>query len=144
MPSNSAKIWLKGLPTVLARTLSRPRWDMPITTSRMPCRVASFRIPSRRGIKASPPSRENRLWPMYRVWRKRSKASASTSFSSTRFLVTASRDGPGLDSSRSWIQAFRSGSAMYMYSTPTVPQYVARRVSRICLSVALSSDWTPM
>ena len=36
LPSNSEKIWASGLPTVLARTLRRPRWAMPITASCTP------------------------------------------------------------------------------------------------------------
>ena len=93
MPSNSAKIWERGLPTVVARTLSRPRCDMPITTSRSPRRAASLRMRSSSGMSASPPSSEKRLWPTYFVWRKRSKLSASTIFSSTLFLLPASSAG---------------------------------------------------
>ena len=33
LPSNSRKIWEYFLPTMLASTLSRPRWAMPIATS---------------------------------------------------------------------------------------------------------------
>ena len=33
LPSNSRKIWLYFLPTMLASTLSRPRWAMPMVTS---------------------------------------------------------------------------------------------------------------
>ena len=63
LPSNSAKICASGLPTVLASTFSRPRCDMPITTSRTPERAESFSIRSSSGISASPPSSEKRLWP---------------------------------------------------------------------------------
>ncbi len=92
-PSNSEKIWASGLPTVLARTFRRPRWGMPMTTSSTPCWAASFRIRSSSGMRASPPSSENRLWPMYFACRKRSKLSASTIFSSTRRLLAVSRAG---------------------------------------------------
>ena len=51
LPSNSAKICEIGLPTVLASTFSRPRCDIPITTSRRPRSAASFRIRSSSGIK---------------------------------------------------------------------------------------------
>ena len=93
MPSNSAKIWDSGLPIVFASTLSRPRCGIPSTTSRSPRSAASLRMRSSSGISASPPSSEKRLWPTYFVCRKRSKLSASTSFSSTRFLLDASSAG---------------------------------------------------
>jgi len=93
LPSNSAKIAEIGLPTVLASTFSRPRCGMPSTTSRSPRTAASFRTRSSRGISASPPSSEKRLWPTYFACRKRSKLSASTSFSSTRRLLAASSAG---------------------------------------------------
>ena len=145
LPSNSEKIWASGLPIVLASTFRRPRWDMPITDSRTPARAASERTLSRRGIAVSPPSSEKRLWPMYFAWRKRSKLSASTSFSRTRRRPAASnwvrlRD----DSIRSCSHSLRSGSAMYMYSTPIVPQYVSRRTSRISRSVARSRPDRPL
>src|SRR5439155_1334240 len=83
-PSNSEKIWPSGLPMVLARTFKRPRWAMPMIASRTPWRAASERTRSRSGIVDSQPSSEKRLWPTYLAWRKRSKLSASTTFSRTR------------------------------------------------------------
>ena len=72
---------------------------------------------------ASHPSREKRLWPMYFVCRKRSKLSASTSFSRMRRRAFVS-SGVRLrqDSMRTCSQALRSRSAMNMYSTPMVEQ----------------------
>ena len=48
-PSNSLKIFSYGLPTMLASTLSRPRWAMPMTTSSSPCvgRVAEHLVEQR-------------------------------------------------------------------------------------------------
>ena len=40
--SNSRKMASKGFSTTWARTLSRPRWAMPSTTSRTPKRAASW------------------------------------------------------------------------------------------------------
>jgi hypothetical protein len=40
LPSNSLKICEYGLPTMLASTLSLPRWGMPITTSSSACSAA--------------------------------------------------------------------------------------------------------
>jgi hypothetical protein len=64
LPSNSLKIWASGLPMVLARTFSRPRWAMPMTASWTPWAAASFNTRSSRGMSASHPSSEKRLWPM--------------------------------------------------------------------------------
>ncbi len=144
-PSNSEKIWASGLPTVFASTFKRPRWAMPITTSRTPERAASERTRSRSGMVDSQPSSEKRLCPMYLVCRKRSKLSASTSFSTMRRRAAVSR---GMqfrqDSMRTCSQALRSRSAMNMYSTPMVAQYVSRRISRISRRVRRSVPASPL
>ena len=51
---------------------------MPMTAPSMSASAASSRTASIR-IRLSPPSRLKRLWPVYLVCRKRSKASASLS-----------------------------------------------------------------
>ena len=48
---------------MLASTLSRPRWDMPITDSCRPSLTASSRMASRMTMADSAPSRPNRFWP---------------------------------------------------------------------------------
>ena len=62
-PSNSRKIVSYARPTVWARTLSRPRWAMPMTTSRAPWEADSWIISSSIGIVMSRPSIENCFWP---------------------------------------------------------------------------------
>ena len=48
---------------MLARTLRRPRWAIPMTTSAVPASAASSRIVSNSTIVDSAPSRPNRFWP---------------------------------------------------------------------------------
>ena len=86
------------------------------------------------GMRLSAPSSEKRLCPTYFVCRKCSNASAAFSRSSSRSFSSCetTRSTP---STRSWIQRFSSASWMCMYSMPTVPQYAARRTSRISRSV---------
>ena len=81
-----------GLPTVFARTVSRPRCDMPMTASPRPASAARSSRRSRSGIAASPPSSEKRFWPTYFVWRNFSKLSASTSFFRMRRRSSAVED----------------------------------------------------
>ena len=84
LPSNSRKIWLYFLPTMLASMLSRPRWAMPMQTSSSPASAAASQISSTSGIVVSPPSRLKRFWPTNLVWRKVSNASAWLSLSRMR------------------------------------------------------------
>ncbi len=117
-PSNSEKIFSYGLPTMLASTLSRPRWAMPITTSSRSPSAAVCSTSSSSGISDSPPSSEKRFWPTYFVCRKVSKASAA--LSRLRMCFCSSADGFSyFRSIRSWIQRRSSGSWMCMYSMPT-------------------------
>ena len=90
-PSNSEKIFSYGLPTMLASTLSRPRWAMPMTTSSRSASAEAWRISSSSGISDSPPSSENRFWPTYLVCRKVSNASAA--LSRLRMCFCSSADG---------------------------------------------------
>src|SRR2546423_5975972 len=78
-PSNSEKIFSYGLPTMLASTLSRPRWAMPMTTSSRLSAAAWDNTSSSSGIRLSEPSSENRRCPTYLVCRKVSNASAALS-----------------------------------------------------------------
>ena len=121
LPSNSRKIWLYFLPTMLASTLRRPRWAMPIVTSSRPTSAAASQISSTSGIVVSPPSRLKRFWPTNLVCRKVSNASAWLSLS--RMRSCSSRGGLVCGcSTRSWIQRRWSGSMMCMYSMPVVRQ----------------------
>ena len=121
LPSNSRKIWLYFLPTMLASMLSRPRWAMPIATSSSSASAAASQISSTSGMVVSAPSSEKRFWPTNLVCRKVSKASAWLSFS--RIRSCSSRGGFWCGrSTRSWIQRRCSGSMMCMYSMPTVRQ----------------------
>ncbi len=65
---------------MLVRTLRRPRWAMPITTSRTPQALAPSINVSNAGTTLSEPSSEKRLVPGYLMSRKRSKPSASLSW----------------------------------------------------------------
>ena len=106
---------------MLARTLSRPRWAMPMTTSSRWARAAEVIAASSSGISDSPPSSEKRFCPTNLVCRKVSNASAV--LSRPRMCFCSSRSGlPGGTSTRSWIQARSLGSWMCMYSMPTVRQ----------------------
>ena len=121
LPSNSRKIWEYFLPTMLASTLSRPRWAMPIVTSSSSASAAASQISSITGMVVSPPSRLNRFWPTNLVCRNVSNASAWLSFS--RIRSCSSRGGFTCGcSTRSWIQRRCSGSMMCMYSMPVVRQ----------------------
>ena len=57
-PSKPEKMRSAALPTTLARMLSRPRWDIPITTSSIWRLAARSTRRSRRGIVVSQPSTE--------------------------------------------------------------------------------------
>ena len=106
---------------MLASTLSRPRWAIPMTTSAVPCSVASASAASSSAMTVSPPSSENRFCPMYLVCRKVSNASAL--FSRPRMYFCSSIGGFScLTSTRCWIHRRCTGSMMCMYSTPTVRQ----------------------
>ena len=70
-------------------------------------------------MTVSPPSRENRFWPTYLVCRNVSNASAAFSLARTYFCSTTAGFWCGT-SMRSCSQARCSGSAMCMYSVPTV------------------------
>ena len=121
--SNSAKICATGFPTTLVRSVRRPRWDIPMTASSIPNPAARSRSRVISGMAASPPSREKRLWPTYLAWRNFSKLSASTSLASA--LVLSSTESVARfrqDSIRSMSHFFCSGSWMFMYSAPTLPQ----------------------
>ncbi len=121
LPSNSRKIWLYFLPTMLASMLSRPRCAMPMQTSSRDASAAASQISSTSGIVVSPPSSENRFWPTNFVCRKVSKASAWLSLS--RIRSCSSRGGLVWGcSTRCWIQRRCSGSMMCMYSMPVVRQ----------------------
>ncbi len=61
LPSNSRKICAYDLPTMLARTLSRPRWAMPMTTSSRRDSAAESMTASSSGMTDSPPSSEKRF-----------------------------------------------------------------------------------
>ena len=121
LPSNSRKIWEYFLPTMLASTLSRPRWAMPMVTSSSPISAAASQISSMTGIVVSPPSRLNLFWPTNLVCRKVSKASAWLSLSMIRSCSWRGGLVCGR-STRSWIQRRWSGSMMCMYSMPVVRQ----------------------
>ena len=121
LPSNSRKIWEYFLPTMLASTLRRPRWAIPMVTSSRVASAAASQISSISGIVVSPPSSENRFWPTNLVCRNVSNASAWLSFS--RIRSCSSRGGFWCGcSTRSWIHLRWSGSMMCMYSMPTVRQ----------------------
>ena len=60
---NSPKIACSGLPTMLASTLSRPRWAMPMTTFRTPCPTARSTRNSSSATKPSAPSTLKRFAP---------------------------------------------------------------------------------
>ena len=121
LPSNSRKIWLYFLPTMLASMLSRPRWAMPMVTSSRPVSAAASQISSTSGMVVSPPSRLKRFCPTNLVCRKVSKASAWLSLS--RIRSCSSRGGFTCGcSTRSWIHLRCSGSMMCMYSMPVVRQ----------------------
>ena len=75
---------------MLARTLRRPRWAMPMATSWIPARAAEERSSSSRGIRDSPPSREKRFWPVNLVWRNSSNASARIRVSRMRACSASS------------------------------------------------------
>ena len=91
LPSNSRKICAYDLPTMLARTLRRPRWAMPMTTSSRRDSAAESSTASSSGMTDSPPSSEKRFWPTYFVCRKVSNASAA--FSRRRMRSCSSRSG---------------------------------------------------
>ena len=106
---------------MLASTLSRPRWAMPMTTSSRSSSAASLITESSSGIRDSPPSSEKRFWPTNLVCRNVSNASAVLSL--LRMLSCSSRAGEAYGfSTRAWIQARSSGFWMCMYSMPTVRQ----------------------
>jgi hypothetical protein len=120
-PSNSRKICWRLLPTMLASTLSRPRWGMPMTEPSSPSSAAAESTASSMGMADSAPSMPKRLAPTYLVARNRSNASAALSRS--RMWRCSSASGTTLTPSTcSWIQRFCSGSWMCMYSTPMVRQ----------------------
>ena len=106
---------------MLASTLSRPRWAMPMQTSCSPASAADSQISSISGIVVSPPSRLNRFCPTNLVCRNVSNASAWLSLS--RMRSCSSRGGFWCGfSTRSWIHRRCSGSWMCMYSMPMVRQ----------------------
>ena len=106
---------------MLARTLSRPRWAIPMTTSFMSSCAASDTTASSSGMTDSPPSSENRFCPTNLVCRNVSNASAW--FSLPRIRSCSSRSGLVCGpSTRFWIQRRWSGSWMCMYSMPMVRQ----------------------
>ena len=122
LPSNSRKIWVYFLPTMLASTLSRPRWAMPIvTSSRLGLGGRLADLVDAPGPWSRRPRGENRFWPTNLVCRNVSNASAWLSFS--RIRSCSSRGGLVCGcSTRSWIQRRCSGSMMCMYSMPVVRQ----------------------
>ena len=103
-PSNSAKIVSYGRPRLCARTFSRPRCAIPITTSRAPRVAASWISSSSIGTVMSSPSIENCFWPRYALCMKRSSASTSVSRLSSAFCsstVSGLRNSPDSIASRS-------------------------------------------
>ncbi len=121
LPSNSPNTWAYDLPTMLARTFSRPRWAMPITTSSSCSSAAALITESSSGISDSPPSSEKRFCPTYLVCRNVSNASEV--LRRRRMWSCSSRLGRACGfSTRDWIQARSSGFWMCMYSMPTVRQ----------------------
>ena len=89
---------------MLASTLSRPRWAMPMTASSRLGAAASVSTASSSGISDSAPSSENRRWPTNLVCRNVSNASAT--FSRDRMRSCSSWSArPCGRSTRSWIQA---------------------------------------
>ncbi len=142
LPSNSRKIWAYDLPTMLARTFSRPRWAMPMTTSSSRDSAAESSTASSSGMTDSPPSREKRFWPTYLVCRKVSKASAA--FSRRRIRSCSSRSGLECGrSTRSWIHLRCFGSWMCMNSMPVVRQYESRRTPRMSRSFIIDLPAKP-
>ncbi len=140
LPSNSPKILPYGLPTMLASTLRRPRWAMPMTASSRRCSAAESMVASSSGMSDSPPSSEKRFCPTYLVCRKVSKASAE--FSRRRMRSCSSRSGLVYGFSRRSCSHLRCfGSWMCMYSMPTVRQYVLR--SRPRMSRSFIIRWPP-
>ena len=91
----------------------------------------------------SAPSRPKRFWPTYRVWRKRSKASAAFSRSRMWRCSTGS-SVVGTPSVCCWIHRFCSGSWMCMYSMPRVRQYASRRMSSASPNVSVSAPRQPV
>ena len=90
-------------------------------------------------MKLSPPSSEKRFWPTYLVCRKRSRPSAAVRRFRMCFFFSCVKFGvERIDSSFSFHQRFCSGSLMYMYSAPIVPQYVSRSALTISRSDACS------
>ncbi|RPK91261.1 hypothetical protein EES46_11050 [Streptomyces sp. ADI98-10] len=133
LPSNSRKICAYDLPTMFARTFSRPRWAMPMTTSSRRASAAESSTASSSGMTDSPPSSENRFWPTYFVCRNVSNASAA--FSRRRMRSCSSRSGFGRGrSTRSWSHLRCFGSWMCMNSMPVVRQYDSRSTPRMSRS----------
>ena len=123
LPWNSERIATYGLLTMLASTLSRPRWAMPRITSSTPSWLPRLRICSSAGIIDSPPSRPKRLVPVNLTLRNFSNSSASVSRLRMVFLPSAVNwVWLRMLSIRCWIQAFSPGSWMCMNSTPMEPQ----------------------
>src|SRR6266516_3624589 len=134
LPSNSWKICAYDLPTMLASTLSLPRWAMPTTASSRPPREASVSTASSSGISDSAPSSENLRCPTNLVCRNISNASATL----RRLRMRNCSLWPGLPCGRSiraCSQARSSGFWMCMYSTPTVRQYESRSTPKISRSL---------
>ncbi len=78
LPSNSEKIWPSGLPMMLASTLRRPRWAMPMTHFvRIVFGREIGRVRRESAMAVSAPSSEKRFWPMKRRSRKCSNSSAA-------------------------------------------------------------------
>ncbi len=103
---------------MLASTLRRPRWPMPIIA---PSRCVAGRLLQRGrrgwGWRLSPPSIPNRFWPRYLVPRNFSNASAALS-RPRMWRCSSAASEASTPSTCSWIQAFSSGSWMCMYSMP--------------------------
>mmetsp|Transcript_23832 Transcript_23832/g.76610 ORF Transcript_23832/g.76610 Transcript_23832/m.76610 type:complete len:215 (-) Transcript_23832:932-1576(-) len=121
VPKNSRKMTSTGLRRTLQRTLSRPRWGMPMITSETPCSVAASTMTFMPGIIDSTPSKPKRFAVLNFVARTASNFSLKASLSRTCSRSSLGKGGWGtsiLD--RSQLSFWRS--VMCSVSTPTVPQ----------------------
>jgi hypothetical protein len=90
-PAKPAMIIWYGFSSTWVRTLSRPRWAMPMTTSCAPAAAASLITVSSTGTIASVPSREKRFWPKKALCRYFSKPSTWERRRSVAFCSSGER-----------------------------------------------------
>mmetsp|Transcript_23826 Transcript_23826/g.94460 ORF Transcript_23826/g.94460 Transcript_23826/m.94460 type:complete len:328 (+) Transcript_23826:2274-3257(+) len=141
VPANSRKITSTGLRTTLHNTLRRPRCGMPTMTSVTPSTVAASTMTFMPGIIDSTPSSPKRLAVLNFVASTASNFSEKARRSSTCSRSSRSSGASGTSMrDRSQLSLWRS--VMCSVSTPTVPQYVARRKSTNSRNVVSPSKLT--